>query len=93
MDPTLISVLALEASVLGVGAALAALIVTGVRSLRTEIAAVGTRLGERIDGLESGLRADLAGFEARLTERLRLSRDTQIYAFGRHPLLRTRRRG
>ena len=71
MDPTLISVLALEASVLGVGAALAALIVTGVRSLRTEIAAVGTRLGERIDGLETGLRAELAGFEARLTERLR----------------------
>ena len=71
MDPMLISVLALEAAVLGVGAALAALIVTGVRSLRTEIAAVGTRLGERVDGMESGLRADLAGFEARLTERLR----------------------
>ena len=61
---------AVEAAILGVGAALAVLIVTGVRSLRTEIAAVGTRLGERIDGLETGLLADLAGFEARLTERL-----------------------
>ena len=61
---------AVEAAILGVGAALAVLIVTGVRSLRTEIAAVGIRLGERIDGLETGLLADLAGFEARLTERL-----------------------
>lgn len=82
MDPMLISVLALEASVLGVGAALTVLILTGVRSLRSEITAVGirlrgeinaveTRLGKRMDDTRTELRADLAGFEALLTERLR----------------------
>lgn len=65
MDPTTAGFFALEAAILGVGAALAALTVTGFRSLRREIAAVGTRL-----------RGDLNAMEARLTERLRRVRIT-----------------
>lgn len=70
MDPTVVTML-------GVGVILAALIVSGQRSLRTEIGAVETRLGKRFDGLEarvgkiedrlSGLEARLGGLDARLS--------------------------
>ena len=74
MDPTMISVLAVGATLLGVGASLAAIVLTGLRSLRTEIGAVETRLradlnavetrlGKRIDGLDSRVN----GLDRRLT--------------------------
>lgn len=64
-------------TMLGVGASLAALIVIGQRSLRTEIGAVGTCLGKRSDGLEarvgkiedrmSGLEGRMGALDARLS--------------------------
>ena len=74
MDPTMISVLAVGGTLLGVGASLAAIVLTGRRSLRTEIGAVEarlradmnaveTRLGKRIDGLDSRVN----GLDRRLT--------------------------
>lgn len=64
-------------TMLGVGVGLAALIVSVQRSLRTEIGAVGTRLGKRFDGLEarvgkiedrmSGLEGRMGALDARLS--------------------------
>ena len=64
-------------TMLGVGASLAALIVSGQRCLRTEIGAVGTRLAKRFDGLEarigkiedrmSGLEGRMGALDARLS--------------------------
>ena len=59
MDPTMISVFAVGATLLAVGGSLAALILTGQRSLRTEIAAVETRLGKRIDDTKTELRTEI----------------------------------
>ena len=46
MDPTMMSVFAVGATLLAIGAGSAAFILTGQRSLRTETAAVETRLGK-----------------------------------------------
>lgn len=64
-------------TMIGVGVSLAALIVIGQRSLRTEIGAVEIRLGKRIDGLEarvgkiedrmSGLEGRMGALDARLS--------------------------
>ena len=59
MDPTMISVFA-------VGATLAALILAGQRSMRTEIAAVETRLGRRIDAVQG----EMKEVESRLGKRI-----------------------
>ena len=56
MDPTMMSVF-------GVGVSLAASLVVGQRTLRTEIAAVETSLGMRIDRLEDRV----AGLDSRLS--------------------------
>ena len=56
MDPTMMSVF-------GVGVSMAAILVVGLRSLRAEVTAVETRLGKRIDGLDSRVN----GLERRLT--------------------------
>ena len=61
MDPTMISVFA-------VGATLAALILTGQRSLRTEIGAVETRLGKRIDDTKTELRSEIAAVQGEVKE-------------------------
>ena len=66
MDPTMISVFAVGATLLAVGGSLAALILTGQRSLRTEIAAVETRLGKRIDDTKTELRTEINAVETRL---------------------------
>ena len=66
MDPTMISVFAVGATLLGVGASLAAILVVSVRSLRTEMAAVETRLGKRIDAM----RGEMKEVETRLGERI-----------------------
>ena len=55
MDPTMISVLAVGGTLLGVGASLAAIVLTGLRSLRTEIGAVETRLRAEINAVETRL--------------------------------------
>ena len=55
MDPAMTSVFAPEGAVLGVGAALATLILTGQRSLRTETAAVDTRRRGEINAVEARL--------------------------------------
>ncbi len=59
MDPTMISVFA-------VGATLAALILGGQRSMRTEIAAVEIRLGKRIDAVQG----EMKEVESRLGKRI-----------------------
>ena len=59
MDPTMRSVFA-------VGASLAALLVVSLHSLRTEIAAVETRLGKRIDDTKTDLRTEINAVETRL---------------------------
>ena len=66
MDPTMLAVVTVGATLLTVGASLAAIILTGLRSLRTEIAAVETRLGKRIDDTKSELRAEMTASETRL---------------------------
>ena len=66
MDPTTISVFAVGATLLAVGSSSAALILTDQRSLRTEIAAVETRLGKPIDDTKS----ELGAVEARLGKRM-----------------------
>ena len=66
MDPTMISVFAVGATLLAVGGSLAAIILTGQRSLRTEIAAVETRLGKRIDDTKS----EIGAVETRLGKRI-----------------------
>ena len=74
MDPTMMSVF-------GVGVSLAALLVVSLRSLRTEIAAVETRLrgeinavetrlGKRIDDTKTDLRIEINAVEARLGKRI-----------------------
>ena len=77
MDPTMISVFAVGATLLAVGASLAAVILTGLRSLRTEIAAVETRLGKRLDAVqgevkevETRLRGEINAVENRLGKRI-----------------------
>ena len=81
MDPTMISVFAVGATLLGVGASLAAIVLTGLRSLRTEIGAVETRLradlnavetrlGKRIDDTKTELRAEITAVETRLGKRI-----------------------
>ena len=70
MDPTMISVFAVGATLLAVGGSLAALILTGQRSLRTEIAAVETRLGKRIDDTKTELRTEINAVETRLGKRI-----------------------
>ena len=55
MDPAMTSVFAPEGAVPGVGAALATLILTGQRSLRTETAAVDTRRRGEINAVEARL--------------------------------------
>ena len=70
MDPTMISVFAVGATLLAVGGSLAAIILTGQRSLRTEIAAVETRLGKRIDDTKSELRTEIGAVETRLGKRI-----------------------
>ena len=62
---------------LGVGVRLAAIVLTGQRSLRTEIAAVETRLGKRISELraemtasENRLRGEISAVETRLGTRI-----------------------
>ena len=42
-------------TMIGVGVSLAAIVLNGQRSLRTEIAAIETRLGKRIDDVATGL--------------------------------------
>ena len=59
MDPTIVTMI-------GVGVGLAAIVLTGQRSLRTEIAAVETRLGKRIADTKSELRAEMNALENRL---------------------------
>ena len=63
MDPTMMSVF-------GVGVSLAALLVVSLRSLRTEIVAVETRLGKRIDDTKADLRTEINAVEARLGKRI-----------------------
>lgn len=70
MDPMTVGFLAVGASLLGVGGGLAALILTGQRSLRTEIGAVETRLGKRIDDTKTELRSEIAAVETRLGTRI-----------------------
>ena len=66
MDPTMLAVVTVGATLLTVGVSLAAIILTGLRSLRTEIAAVETRLGKRIADTKSELRAEMNALENRL---------------------------
>ena len=66
MDPTMMSVFAVGATLLTVGGSLSALILTGQRSLRTEITAVETRLGKRIDDTKS----EVGAVETRLGKRM-----------------------
>ena len=74
MDSTVVTMI-------GVGVSLAAIVLTGQRSLRTEIAAVETRLGKRIDDVEtrlgkriadtkSELRGEISAVETRLGKRM-----------------------
>ena len=77
MDPTMISVFAVGATLLAVGASLAGVILAGQRSMRTEIAAVETRLGKRIDAVqgevkevETRLRGEINAVETRLGKRI-----------------------
>ena len=64
-------------SVFGVGVSLAAILVVSLRSLRTEIGAVETRLGKRIDAVhgevkevEARLRGEINAVENRLGKRI-----------------------
>lgn len=57
MDPMTVGFLAVGATLLGVGVSLAAISVVGQRTLRTEIAAVETRLGKRIDAVQGEINA------------------------------------
>lgn len=66
MDPLTTGFLAVGATLLGVGGGLAALILNGQRFLRTEIAAVETGLGERLDAL----RGEVKEAETRLGSRI-----------------------
>ena len=77
----MISVFAVGATLLGVGASLAAILVVSLRSLRTEIAAVETRLrgeinavetrlGKRIDDTKTELRTEINAVEIRLGKRI-----------------------
>ena len=73
MDPTMISVFAVGAALLAVGAGLAGIILAGQRAMRTEIGAVETRLGKRIDAVpgevkevETRLRGEMKDVETRL---------------------------
>ena len=73
MDPTMISVFAVGATLLAVGASLAGVILAGQRSMRTEIAAVETRLGKRIDAVqavETRLGGEINAVETRLGKRI-----------------------
>ena len=63
MDSTIVTMI-------GVGVGLAAIVLTGQRSLRTEIAAVETRLGKRIADTESELRGEISAVETRLGKRM-----------------------
>ena len=66
MDPLLAGSLVLVAVILGGGAGLAVLILTGQRSLLTEIRAVETRLGQRLDAH----RGEVREVETRLGSRI-----------------------
>ena len=66
MDPTMISVFAVGATLLAVGGSSAALILTDQRSLRTEIAAVETRLRGEINAVEARLGRRMDRLEDRL---------------------------
>ena len=66
MDPTMMSVFAVGATLLAVGAGSAAFILTGQRSLRTEIAAVETRLRGEINAVEACLGRRMDRLEDRL---------------------------
>ena len=66
MDPTMISVFAVGATLLAVGASLAGIILAGQRSMRTEIGAVETRLGKRIDAVQG----EVKEVESRLGKRI-----------------------
>ena len=70
MDPLMAGSLAPVAVILGGGAGLAALILTGQRSLLAEIRAVETRLGKRIDDTKTELRSEIAAVETRLGKRI-----------------------
>ena len=70
MDPMTVGFLAVGATLLGVGVSLAAILVVGQRPLRTEIAAVGTRLGKRIDDTKTELRTEITAVETRLGTRI-----------------------
>ena len=70
MDPLMAGSLALEAVILGGGAGLAAFILTGQRSLLTEVRAVEIRLGKRIDDTKTELRSEIAAVETRLGMRI-----------------------
>ena len=63
MDPTMMPVFAVGATLLMVGGSVAAIILTGQRSLRTGIDAVRIRLGKRIDGLDDRV----GGLDRRVT--------------------------
>lgn len=70
MDPTMLAVFVVGGTLLGAAASLAAIILSGQRALRTEIAAVETRLGKRIADTKSELRGEINAVETRLGERI-----------------------
>ena len=77
MDPTMISVFAVGATLLAVGGSSAALILTDQRSLRTEIAAVETRLRGEITAVETRLgkriddtKSEISAVGTRLEDRI-----------------------
>ena len=88
----MVSVFAVGATLLGVGASLAAILVVSRRSLRTEMAAVETRLGKRIDDTKTELRTEITAVETRLGTRIdRLADrvtglDSRLFASGGLPL-------
>ena len=69
-NPLMAGFLAVETAILGGSAALAALILTDQRSLRTEVSAVETRLGKRIDDTQSELRGEINAVGTRLENRI-----------------------
>ena len=55
---------------LGVGVSLAAIVLNGQRSLRTEMAAIETRLRGEINAVEARLRGEIGAVETRLGKRI-----------------------
>ena len=73
MSPELIGILAVGATLLAAGAALAGLILTSNRGLRQDVARLESRLREDMRQSESRLREDVRQSESRLREDMKQS--------------------